>query len=94
MWADARAYGLAVIGVALLQLGTAGYAQNASFPVRPVRVIVPGSAGTGMEYMGRSLAQVLTEAYKQKVIIDNRAGSLIGTGIVAGAAKRGCRSSV
>jgi tripartite-type tricarboxylate transporter receptor subunit TctC len=79
-----------VIVVAILQFGPA-YAQNASFPIRPVRLIVPGSAGTGMDYMGRSLAQVLTEAYKQQVIIDNRAGagSLIGTGIVAGAAPDG-----
>ena len=82
---------VAVTGLAILQFGGAAYAQNPSFPVRPVRVIVPGSAGTGMDYMGRSLAQVLTEAYKQQVIIDNRAGagSLIGTGIVAGAAPDG-----
>ena len=67
------------------------HAQTSTFPARPVRVIVPGSVGTGMDHMGRSLAQVLTEVYRQQVIIDNRAGagSLIGTGIVAGAAPDG-----
>ncbi|HZN27449.1 MAG TPA: tripartite tricarboxylate transporter substrate-binding protein [Burkholderiales bacterium] len=67
------------------------HAQTSTFPARPVRVIVPGSVGTGMDNMGRSLAQVLTEVYRQQVIIDNRAGagSLIGTGIVAGAAPDG-----
>jgi tripartite-type tricarboxylate transporter receptor subunit TctC len=63
----------------------------AGYPVRPVRVIVPASAGSGMDYMGRSVAQILSETYKQQVIIDNRAGagSLIGTAIVAGAAPDG-----
>jgi tripartite-type tricarboxylate transporter receptor subunit TctC len=78
----------------LLLAGTA-HAQSpgsaTAFPVRPVRIIVPASAGSGMDYMGRSVAQVLTETYKQQVIIDNRAGagSLIGTAIVAGAAPDG-----
>src|SRR3954447_12049612 len=82
----------AMIGMTVLQLVGAAQAQtNTAFPARPVRVIVPGSAGTGMDHMGRTLAQVLTEAYKQQVIIDNRAGagSLIGTGTVAGAAPDG-----
>jgi tripartite-type tricarboxylate transporter receptor subunit TctC len=44
-----------------------------------------------MDYMGRSIAQVLGESYRQQVIIDNRAGagSLIGTAIVASAAPDG-----
>ena len=81
---------------ALLLLSSVAHAQSsgssaATYPIRPVRVIVPGSAGTGMDYMGRSVAQVLSEAYKQQVIIDNRAGagSLIGTGIVVSAAPDG-----
>jgi tripartite-type tricarboxylate transporter receptor subunit TctC len=79
------------VWAAVLCASLTAHAQTGSFPVRPVRVIVPGSVGTGMDHMGRSLAQVLTEAYKQQVIIDNRAGagSLIGTGIVAGAAPDG-----
>jgi tripartite-type tricarboxylate transporter receptor subunit TctC len=88
----ARTRALRVALVALLLCASVAHAQSAAqFPVRPVRVIVPGSVGTGMDHMGRSLAQVLTESYKQQVIIDNRAGagSLIGTGIVAGAAPDG-----
>jgi tripartite-type tricarboxylate transporter receptor subunit TctC len=71
-------------------LAGAAHAQT-TYPTRPVRVIVPASAGSGMDYMGRSVAQVLSEVYKQQVIIDNRAGagSLIGTGIVASAAPDG-----
>ena len=81
---------------ALLFLSSTAHAQStggstAAFPTRPVRVIVPASAGSGMDYMGRSFAQALTETYRQQVIIDNRAGAgaLIGTAIVAGAAPDG-----
>ena len=80
-----------VVAASLLACGAACAQSTGAFPVRPVRVIVPASAGSGMDYMGRSVAQVLTEAYRQQVIIDNRAGagSLIGTAIVAGAAPDG-----
>jgi tripartite-type tricarboxylate transporter receptor subunit TctC len=74
-----------------LFFSTTAQAQSSAFPNRPVRIIVPGSVGTGMDNMGRAFAQALTERYKQQVIIDNRAGagSLIGTGIVATAAPDG-----
>ena len=77
--------------IAASLLASAAASAQSVFPVRPVRVIVPASAGSGMDYMGRSVAQVLGGAYKQQVVIDNRAGagSLIGTGIVAGAAPDG-----
>lgn len=71
---------------------TAGaLAAAGDFPSRPVRMIVPGSPATGMDNMGRVVARGLTEIYKQQVIVDNRAGagSLIGSGIVAGSAPDG-----
>jgi len=86
--------GIKGAGFALLMLvSTAVMAQMPAgeFPTRPVRMIVPGSPATGMDNMGRVVAQALTEVYKQQVIVDNRAGagSLIGSGIVAGAAPDG-----
>ncbi len=79
---------------ALMMTGTAVAQSKAgagTYPVRPVRVIVPASTGTGMDNMGRSLAIVLGETYKQQVVIDNRAGAgaLIGTALVATAAPDG-----
>jgi len=81
-------------GFALLMLvGTAAMAQAPAgeFPTRPVRMIVPVSPGTGSDNMARVVARGLTEIFKQQVIVDNRAGagSLIGSGIVAGAAPDG-----
>lgn len=48
-------------------------------------MIVPGSPATGMDNMGRVVARTMSDALKQQVVVDNRAGagSLIGSGIVA-----------
>lgn len=86
--------GIKGTGLALLLLvSTAVMAQAPAgeFPTRPVRMIVPASPATGMDNLGRVVAQGLTEVFKQQVIVDNRAGagSLIGSVIIAGAAPDG-----
>ena len=52
----------------------------AEFPDRPVRLIVPFAPGAGQDITGRLLAQRLTDAWSQQVVVDNRpgAGSNIG----------------
>lgn len=64
-------------------------AQN--YPNRPIRLIVPFAAGGGSDYVGRLVAQKLTEQMGQTVVVDNRPGaaSLVGTEIVARAAPDG-----
>src|SRR3954471_17528842 len=59
------------------------FAQN--YPVRPVRLVVPFSAGGAADVPGRILTQKLTEALGQQVVVDNRpgAGSTIGADNVA-----------
>jgi tripartite-type tricarboxylate transporter receptor subunit TctC len=56
-----------------------------SYPARPVRMIVPLSAGSAADVLARRLASKLSESWGQQVIVDNRtgAGGTIGTGIVA-----------
>ena len=53
-------------------------AQN--FPTRPVRLIIPFSAGGAADVPGRILGQRLSDNFKQQVVIENRpgAGSTIG----------------
>lgn len=79
---------------ALMTIGLVAAAQaaaQANFPVRPIRMVVPSSPATGMDNMGRVVARAMSEAIRQQVVVDNRAGagSLIGSGIVATAAPDG-----
>jgi tripartite-type tricarboxylate transporter receptor subunit TctC len=46
-----------------------------SWPARPVRVIVPSSAGGGTDTFARLLAQALTEQTKQPFVVDNKPGA-------------------
>ncbi|MDB5811508.1 MAG: putative exported protein [Betaproteobacteria bacterium] len=66
-------------------------AQAADFPTKPARIVVPIGAGSSMDIVGRVLAQKLTEAWGQSVIVDNRAGAggNIGADLVAKSAPDG-----
>lgn len=46
-----------------------------SYPVRPIRVIVPGSPGSANDFTARAIAQRLTDAWGQQIVIDNRSGA-------------------
>jgi len=51
------------------------------WPHRPVRLIVPGSAGSGADITARIFAEALAVRWKQPVVVENRPGAdgLIGT---------------
>ena len=68
--------------VSVVAIGTAN-AQP--FPQKPLRLIVPFTAGGAADIIGRMVAAELSEALAQNVVVDNRggAGTVLGTEIVA-----------
>ena len=63
---------LALIGV-ISQFAAGGWAQ--SYPVKVVRYLVPGSAGSGADVLGRIVAGGLTQVFGQQVIVEDRTGA-------------------
>lgn len=62
-----------------------------SYPVRPIRMVVPWPPGQATDLIGRILAQSLSQSLGQPVVVENRAGAggMIGTDAVAKAAPDG-----
>ena len=56
-----------------------------SYPAKPVRVIIPISAGSGLDTIGRWVSQKLSGMWGQPVVVDNRpgAGGALGTAAAA-----------
>jgi tripartite-type tricarboxylate transporter receptor subunit TctC len=67
------AFALALVGVHAI--------ADSSFPNRPIRIIVPYSAGSGSDVLARTIGQAVSERAHQPVVIENRegGGSLVGT---------------
>ncbi|MGE5465707.1 MAG: tripartite tricarboxylate transporter substrate binding protein [Methanocella sp.] len=67
-----------------LALGCVGADASAaqSYPVCPIRVIVPSQAGGGADIVARAIAAKMSEAWREQVVVDNRIG-VVGEEIAA-----------
>ena len=79
------------LGIVLLAALATKAAQAQSYPARPVKMVVPFSAGGPADNYARFLAQRLQESLGQSFVVDNKpgAGSVIGTDFVSKAAPDG-----
>ena len=75
----------------LATLALAPLAQAQDYPGKPITIVVPFSAGGGVDAMARLLAEPLRAALKQTVVVDNKPGAsgMLGAMAVAKAAPDG-----
>lgn len=67
---------LRAAGIAALQsLPAAAFAQAEAWPARPIRMLVPSAPGSGSDVLIRSIAEKLSAALRQPIVIDNRPGA-------------------
>ncbi|MGA0025372.1 MAG: Bug family tripartite tricarboxylate transporter substrate binding protein, partial [Burkholderiales bacterium] len=78
-------------GLIVIAAFAAVSAQAQNFPVKPIRIVVPFSAGGPADITTRNIAPRLTELLGQSIIVDNRAGAngTIGADAVVRAAPDG-----
>lgn len=66
--------------VVLLSALLSGFAAAQSYPVKPVRIIVPAQPGGGLDLIGRTVAEQLSKSMDQSFIVENVGG---GGGVIA-----------
>ena len=84
-----KQFGIVVAAVLFSIFGVMSYGQT--YPVKPVRLVVPFPPGGGVDLTGRFLQQGLSAGLGQPVIIENRSGAagVVGAEYVARAAPDG-----
>ncbi|PWT89610.1 MAG: LacI family transcriptional regulator [Proteobacteria bacterium] len=72
-------------GTALALAGRPGAAPAQGWPTKPIRVVVPLTAGSASDVMGRLVMEQLSAQLGQPIVVENRpgAGSTIGMAAVA-----------
>lgn len=80
-----------VSGAVLLAAVAAPVFGQPAYPTKPIRIVVPFSAGSATDILSRLLGPKLVESWGQQVVVDNRpsAGGTVAGGIVATAAPDG-----
>jgi tripartite-type tricarboxylate transporter receptor subunit TctC len=78
--------------IASLTMLVSAVAFGQAYPTRPIRLVVPSSAGAGVtDIMARLIGHRLSESLGQQIVVDNRPGAsgILGSDVVAKAAPDG-----
>ncbi len=80
-----RRQSLRLAGAALATSALPSLARAQSWPMKPIRAVVPFTAGSTLDIVGRIVLDPLASALGQPIVIENRggAGGTIGTAAVA-----------
>lgn len=86
-----RGLGPLVAGAVAAPALRSAMAQDAAWPSRAVRIIVPFGAGGSADIAARNVAEALSQGLGQPFVVENRpgAGAVIGTDLVAKAVPDG-----
>lgn len=76
---------LAILVFLALASSAGGVAAQQQWPVKPIRVVIPFTGGSGTDVVARSVTDTLSKQLGQPVVVENRAGAggTIGTAFVA-----------
>lgn len=72
-----------IMAMASAVSATPGYATAQSYPVKPLRFVVPAPPGGGTDFLARVVAQELPTALGQQVVVENRSGAQGSVGAAA-----------
>ncbi len=74
-----------------IALATTGVNAQSGWPNKPIRIVVPYPPGGSSDIIARAISQPLSDALKQPVIVDNKAGANgnLGADLVAKSAPDG-----
>jgi tripartite-type tricarboxylate transporter receptor subunit TctC len=81
----------ALLSTAAAIAAPAAFAQAESWPARPIRIVVPYPPGGSSDIISRAISNLLADALKQTVLVDNKPGANgnLGADLVAKAAPDG-----
>ena len=73
----------ALAALALTALGANSPVQGQTYPSRPITIVVPLAAGTGMDVIARMYGEKLSQSLGKPVIIENKPGASLMLAAVA-----------